>query len=69
MTIKTFWIENKNNYLWSCLALFLLCSFIGLIKVYDMTTVIFFTLAGFILMFFMSWGIYEFTDRRENEIK
>jgi hypothetical protein len=61
MGLKEFWKGNKYNYLWSCLALFLMGSFIGLIKKNDMNATMLFILAGFPVMFIMGWGLHEFT--------
>jgi len=57
--IKDFWKENKRSYLWSCLALFLLGSFIGVIKDLDMASVYFFILISFPSMLILSFGVCE----------
>jgi FtsH-binding integral membrane protein len=59
--LKSFWRDNKYSYLWSCLALFLVGSFIGLTKKLDMTATSLFILAGFPVILVMAFGIYKFT--------
>ena len=59
MGLNKFWTENKYGYLWSCLTLFLIGSFIGLIKKLDMTATFLFILVGFPIMFILGFGIYE----------
>jgi hypothetical protein len=66
MTLKEFWRTNRNSYLWSCLALFLFGSFIGVTKKLDITTTSLFILCSFPVMFLMAFGLYSFTGGDKN---
>ena len=61
MTLKEFIKNNKYDYLWSCLFLFLAGSIIGMIKKIDFNNMVGGILLCFPIMFLMGFGIYEFT--------
>jgi len=63
--IKEFWKINKYGYIWSCVALFLMGSFIGLIKHRDMSTMFLSILVAFPIIFLMAFGLSEFTGGSE----
>jgi hypothetical protein len=61
MSLKEFIKNNKYDYLWSCLFLFILASFIAMVRKIDFVNMIGGILLCFPIMFLMGFGIYEFS--------
>jgi ABC-type polysaccharide/polyol phosphate export permease len=61
MSLKEFYNNNKYQFLWSYLALFLMGIVMGLIKEADMKSMFSGLALSFPIMFIMGFGIYEFT--------
>jgi ABC-type polysaccharide/polyol phosphate export permease len=63
--LKSFWKENRNGYLWSCLALTFLVLFMGCIRGFvknnQMGILSLGILVSFPIMLLMAFGIYELT--------